>query len=104
MSNFVRVITRRERPWPHPRNHMDRRVCPDCGATAHGWDGQRTHDRHHEKEKVKAAALAELVTELAKRCGMAEEQVELLVDQWQWGAEVTGDEDAIEGEGAAESG
>jgi hypothetical protein len=97
MTLRTMIIYRRERAWPHPRNHMDRRVCPDCGITAHGWDGQRAHAKHHEKEKLREAALTELLTELAKRCGMAEEQVELLVDRWQWGAEVTGVEGEIEG-------
>ena len=95
-SNFVRVVTHRERPWPLPRNHMDGRVCPECGLTAHGWDGQRVHNQHHEKQKIREAALLELLSELAKRCGMTEEQVELLCDEWRWGAEVTGVEDAIE--------
>jgi hypothetical protein len=36
-----------DREWRHPKNHLDGRVCPDCGSTVHGWEGQRKH-QHRE--------------------------------------------------------
>jgi hypothetical protein len=87
----VAIIHRDNRPWPPPRNHLDGRVCPDCGATAHGSKSQRKHREWHLK-------LNELATEFAKRTGLAETPFDV---PWRWGADVEGQNtDAIEGEAA----
>jgi hypothetical protein len=93
MSNFVRVIHHNNRPWKAPGNHLDGRVCPDCGTTVHGNVNQHKHRDWHLQ-------LNRLATELAKRTGITEEPFEV---PWRWGADVESQSaDAIEGEEAAE--
>ena len=91
----IRVITRHEKAWPAPGNHLDGRVCA-CGITVHGWAGQRAHARYHEELAAERDAQQRIIIELMKRCGMAEEAVKLERDGWSWGAEITGIEEEIE--------
>ena len=89
MSNFVHVIHRDNRPWPKPRNHYDGRVCPDCGTTVHGPQAQSKHRGWHVK-------LNTLMTALANRTGITEEEYDV---PWRWGAapaSQSADADAIE--------
>ena len=89
----VAIIHRDNRPWPPPGNHLDGRVCPDCGATAHGRKGQARHRNYHLKVHA-------ILAELAKRTGITEEPFQV---PWRWGADVESQSaDAIEGEEAAE--
>jgi hypothetical protein len=81
----IRVINW-HRKWPRPGNHLDGRICPDCGATAHGWPGQRAHQEWHEQSR-------ELLIKLCQRTGIAEEEVEL---PWSWSATVEGHAEAPE--------
>jgi hypothetical protein len=74
----VAIIHRDNRPWPPPGNHLDGRVCPDCGATAHGGKAQRKHRGWHLQ-------LNQLFTELAKRTGLTETPFDV---PWRWGADV----------------
>lgn len=82
----VAIINRDNRPWPPPPNHLDGRVCPDCGATCHGGKKQRKHREWHLR-------LNTFMTEVAKRCGLAEAPFDV---PWRWGADVEGQSDAIE--------
>ena len=92
------IIYRRIRPWPAPKNHLAGRVCPTCGTTCHGWEGQDKMQKYHEDERDWRLGVIDILTELMKRTGMTEEQfVSRFGDEWSWGAEVTGTEDeAIE--------
>lgn len=82
----VAILHRDNRPWPPPPNHLDGRVCPDCGTTAHGHKAQRKHREWHLQ-------LNTLLTEVAKRCGLAETPFEV---PWRWGAEVEGQSGELE--------
>lgn len=78
-------IIDRNRPWRPPENHMDRRVCPDCRVTVHGPQAQREHQDWH-------LHINSLMQEFAKRTGMTEEEYD--GRPWEWGAQITGTEDA----------
>jgi hypothetical protein len=78
--SFVHVIHRDNRPWPRPRNHYDSRVCPDCGTTVHGQQAQSKHRNWHLR-------LNTLMTQLANRTGLTEEDYEV---PWRWGTAAGG--------------
>ena len=78
MSNFTRIIHHNNRPWKAPGNHLDGRVCPDCGTTVHGNVNQHKHRDWHLQ-------LNTLATELAKRTGITEGLFDV---PWRWGADV----------------
>lgn len=81
MHKFVYI----DRRWRKAQNHMDARHCPDCGATVHGRHGQNTHRNHHAAEEEYRERVEHLLTELSKRAGITEEDVEL---PWTWTAVV----------------
>lgn len=87
MSVITRVI--HDRKWRRANNHMDARHCPHCGATVHGRAGQQAHQEWHETDWEFFGDLKELLTELRKRTGIAEEDVEV---PWKWTAVVGGQE------------
>lgn len=82
----IAIVHRDNRPWRPPRNHLDGRVCPDCGATVHGNVEQHKHRNWHLQ-------LNTLAQELAKRTGITEAPFEV---PWRWGAEVEGQNDEAE--------
>ena len=86
-----------------PKNHLDRRVCPTCGVTVHGSAAQATHHNRHLEDREYQLRVNGWLVELAKRCGITEEEIGAHIGQdWSWGAEVTGTEEAaIEGGGEA---
>ena len=93
----VHIIHHGGRAWPMPKNHLDRRVCPDCGVTVHGSQAQTKHHERHLKEEERDSRVVGWLVELAKRCGITEEEVASHIGQdWSWGAEVTGTEAEIE--------
>lgn len=77
MSTFMRIVRPSKRPWRPPVNHMDRRVCPDCGSTCHGDKGQQQQREFHLRLNL-------LLTELCKRTGITEEDIEV---PWRYRAE-----------------
>lgn len=93
MSVIARIVHHRR--WERVGNHMDARHCPWCGASVHGNRGQRLHQEFHERFNDDETQLQELLGELRKRTGMAEEAVE--VGQ-RWTAAVDGF-NALEGPG-----
>lgn len=81
----IAIINRDNRPWPAPGNHLDGRVCPDCGATCHGKKQQKHREWHLQ--------LNTFLTEVAKRCGLAEAPFDV---PWRWGADVESQSAEIE--------
>jgi hypothetical protein len=79
----IAVMHRDNRPWRAPGNHLDGRVCPDCGTTVHGSKSQAKHRAWHLQLNMLAA-------ELAKRTGITEAGLDV---PWRWGAEVQGADD-----------
>jgi hypothetical protein len=76
-------VLHRDKRWRRPQNHLDGRVCPDCGATSHGWAGQRKHQGFHVQ-------LAELLADLAQRAGVEDRP------ETPWTAAVDGGQDERE--------
>lgn len=81
--------------WRRPRNHMDARTCPYCAATVNGQD-QRGHLQYHQDLWDKLQGIEEMLDELAKRTGMAEEEVDVPA---RWTAVTEGGFRAIDGPG-----
>ena len=92
----MRLLHYRRRPvkWPAPRNHYDRRRCPECAATIHEWDGQNGHEDYHITMNEWLDRLNKWAGEVNKRVGITEDG---FPDRgWSWGAQITGTEDEIE--------
>lgn len=83
---MVKFHVLHHRRWRRPLNHLDGRVCPDCGASAHGWEGQNAHAAWHEQ-------IDDVLVKLCQRTGIKEEEVEL---PWTWTAVVEPGEDEDE--------
>lgn len=62
--------------WPKPRCHMDIRVCPTCYGDVNG-DSQSAHAQDHEALQEWYDSVEERLIELAKRCGIAEEDIDV---------------------------
>jgi hypothetical protein len=75
-----------DRKWKRPVNHLDNRICPDCGANVHGWPGQRAHRQWHVE-------LAEWLEDLSGQVNPGEPAARI-----PWTAVVDGDQAEAVGE------
>lgn len=91
------ILWRRIQPWPAPVNHLQNRTCPTCGANCHGWTGQDKMQEYHEKQDAKDRQFVEAITQICNFLGIKVTIAD--GEDWEWGAGVTGTEEAIE-EGA----
>jgi len=85
----IRVLNRQRWNPPDPRERLDIRVCPHCGAPVYGRTGQARHDRNHTRLWEWMDWVDEqlaVLPEMRKRTGMAEEAIEIPA---RYSAEVT---------------